>query len=347
MPLTLIVRAETGDNRELSFDGDRVVIGRKSGSELWLPDPSVSLRHASVRAQGSDYAVFDEGSVNGTFVGGVRLERGASRQLRSGDMMRVGRVWVEVRLGGACAVALNAAGATRDLALALVEGAMRAAGDDIAPRVSVVEGYDVGEEAFLREDAIPVVIGRGEGCNVALSDVDVSREHVCVVRRGSSIHVMDLGSKNGSFLGERRLPPHQEVHWKGQVALKLGRTVIALLEPVALALLQLEDAPDEPVREDDVRDEPQASAASDRMKTARSEKPEAEPSERSASQFDVASGGITGRVPAAAVPSGSASPAPTVAVAKKNWNSTDLTLVFVALGILAASLVGLAWVLRG
>jgi len=58
----------------------------------------VSHRHASIRQRGAEYIVLDEGSSNGTFVGPVRLAPQAPRVLRSGDLVRVGRVWLEVSI---------------------------------------------------------------------------------------------------------------------------------------------------------------------------------------------------------------------------------------------------------
>ena len=81
----------------LTFDGDRIVLGRGAFADVRLPDPSVSARHATIRAIDGEYLLFDEGSTNGTFVGGVRLSAQTPRSLRSGDMIRLGRVWVEVR----------------------------------------------------------------------------------------------------------------------------------------------------------------------------------------------------------------------------------------------------------
>ena len=83
MPVTVLVlsAAPTGgtpgrpapEGPSLTFDGERVVIGRGAGSDVPLPDPSVSVRHATIRATGTEYAIVDEGSTNGTWVGGVRL----------------------------------------------------------------------------------------------------------------------------------------------------------------------------------------------------------------------------------------------------------------------------------
>jgi len=61
-----------------------------------LPDPTVSHRHASLRQRGTDYIIVDEDSTNGTFVGPVRLPPQTPRVIRSGDLVRVGRVWLEL-----------------------------------------------------------------------------------------------------------------------------------------------------------------------------------------------------------------------------------------------------------
>src|SRR5215813_1081410 len=104
MPVTVVVRsaspgaASAGEVPSLTFDGPRTVIGRGPGSDVRLPDPSVSVRHASLRATGTEYAIVDEGSTNGTWVGGVKLSPHTPRIVKSGDLLRVGRVWLEVAI---------------------------------------------------------------------------------------------------------------------------------------------------------------------------------------------------------------------------------------------------------
>src|ERR1700759_3943957 len=95
MALTVVVRSFDGKTApRITLDAPRIVIGRGEGCEIRLPDPSGSHRHASKRQRGAEYIVMDEGSTNGTFVGPVRLATQAPRVLRSGDLVRVGRVWL-------------------------------------------------------------------------------------------------------------------------------------------------------------------------------------------------------------------------------------------------------------
>src|SRR5262245_17168221 len=121
MPVTVVVRSaaqqrEDTEAPSLTFDGSRIVIGRGAGSDVRLPDPSVSTRHASIRANGAEYAILDEGSTNGTWVGGVKLSPHTPRVVKNGDLVRVGRVWLELEIGKKPPTP-DPGLATRDLAL--------------------------------------------------------------------------------------------------------------------------------------------------------------------------------------------------------------------------------------
>src|SRR6185503_3907724 len=146
MALTVVIRSgELKMPATITFDAPRIVIGRGDGCEVRLPDPSVSHRHASIRQRGTDYVVVDEGSSNGTFVGPVRLSAQAPRVLRHHDLIRVGRVWLEVRVEQAVPTA-NPQATTREIALGLVAAALSAQGEDVSARVRVEDGPDVGRE---------------------------------------------------------------------------------------------------------------------------------------------------------------------------------------------------------
>src|SRR3954465_14885962 len=147
MPVTAILRsggapkggkASAGgvvSNLSITLDSPMIVIGRGEGSEIRLPDPSVSHRHATIRARGSEFILVDEGSTNGTFMGGVKLGALAPRILKHGDLARVGRVWLEVRFDNQVAPAQTVL-ATKELALALVARAMSKEGEAGGPRIA-------------------------------------------------------------------------------------------------------------------------------------------------------------------------------------------------------------------
>jgi pSer/pThr/pTyr-binding forkhead associated (FHA) protein len=350
VPVTVVVRTASGPSAgaepSLTFDGSRVVVGRGSGSDVRLPDPSVSTRHATIRANGNDYAIVDEGSTNGTWVGGVRLNPQSPRAVKSGDLVRVGRVWLELVIGHKTATP-DLGLATRDLAFALVQRAMDAVGDDTAAKIRVAEGPDIGEEIRLSEEGRAYVIGRAETCDLPLADADTSREHAVVARRGGQILLRDLGSRNGVFLGESRLAPDRDVVWRAPTMARIGITVLALDEPVSTALAELEAAADEAMRDDDVPPAPS-------REPEQAPEPPAAPGPAPASTRGPASK----HGPASVAPPSLVAAAPIAKVAadtsqmtrvarpRKGWTMTDVLVVTLAVGVIVASLAGLVWVLR-
>jgi pSer/pThr/pTyr-binding forkhead associated (FHA) protein len=331
MPISVVIRLaqrpasgkgprdEPSSPPSLTFDGARTVIGRGAGCEVRLPDPSVSQRHATIRVEGSGYALVDEGSTNGTFVGDVRLTPHVPRTLRHGDVLRVGRVWLEVRINQEPAT-LDLPAATRDLALRLVEDAMRAIGDDISPRIDIVEGPDRGRILVLEEEGRAYVAGRGEECDFLLDDMDGSREHIQLIHRTGGVFARDLGSKNGAWLGESPVPRERDVVWRSPTMLRIGQNVLALKEPVADALAELESSPDEPLPAATAPAFP-AAAPAQPAGLAPSPAPVAEPP-----------------VPRVL---------PLARSKRKAFSPADLAVVVAALCIVALSVAGLYWLLRG
>jgi pSer/pThr/pTyr-binding forkhead associated (FHA) protein len=323
MPITVIVRSGDGAAAGLTFDGmQRVVIGRGSGSDVRVPDPSVSHRHASLRADGGDFLVTDEGSTNGTFAGGVRIAPHTSRVVRSGDAVRVGRVWLEVRLEQHPATREIAA-ATREIALALVSQAMAKAGQGTDARVLVVEGPDRGASLALVEEGRVYRLGRGAECDLSLADTDASREHVALSARDGAVVVRDLGAKNGTWLGETRVPSDRGVTWRAAQVMRVGRSVFALEEPVGEALARIEEAPDEVLAPETVLSAPGSSVVE---------------ASRAGAALRV---GATVGAPALDGASARAK------AGAPRLSLTDSLVVVTALGVLAASIVGLVWLLRG
>jgi transcriptional regulator with GAF, ATPase, and Fis domain len=86
----------------IALDREPVEIGRPGHARsVAVTDPEVSRLHARVVRDGDGWAVVDHGSHNGTFVGGVRVERAA---LHDGALIRVGKtliVYVEGELSPA------------------------------------------------------------------------------------------------------------------------------------------------------------------------------------------------------------------------------------------------------
>lgn len=326
MALTVVVRS--GDAKTpptITFDTPRVVIGRGDGCEVHLPDASVSHRHASIRQRGTDYIVIDEGSTNGTYVGPVRLPPHAPRVLRSGDWVRVGRVWLELRIEQAVPTR-NPHAATKELALKLVAEALQADGADARARVEVVAGPGAGRALALAEFERAYVIGRDARADLDLLDEDCANRHV-ELTRGPQLMVRDLGSKQGSRLGERSLPANKAVPWPAGAELHVGQSQLVYYDPVTAALREIERVADEPMSGDEVIEPPipveapTAAAAPD--PPGSSDEPAASPTPPPVKPVQPARGR-----------------------SRTAFNGADWLIALLALAVLGLSVMGLVWLFR-
>jgi pSer/pThr/pTyr-binding forkhead associated (FHA) protein len=323
MALTIVVRSAEGVSApRITFDSPRVVIGRGPACEVRLPDPSVSHRHASIRQRGADYIVMDEGSTNGTYVGPVRLSPQAPRVLRSGDLVRVGRVWLEAIVEQALPTP-NGPNATREVALALIASALAAEGANAACRIQVVEGPGAGASFEATAFDRPYVIGRSKGVDLDLDDPDLSRRHVEVVRRAGGLFVRDLGSKNGSRLGEKPLA-EQETAWPKGESLLIGKSRLDYEDPASDALDELEKAADEQMPAGESVPAPSSAEAV--------AKPRSDPPPTSAKH---------------ASPIAPQSRRPPRDEPNASWTGTDVLVAFLSIVVLALSIAGLVWLMQG
>jgi len=84
----LVVTRGPGSGSRYSLDRPETRIGRHPEAHLFLDDVTVSRRHALVSQVDGTYVLTDQASLNGTYVGGERVD---SRILSSGDELQIGR----------------------------------------------------------------------------------------------------------------------------------------------------------------------------------------------------------------------------------------------------------------
>jgi hypothetical protein len=85
----LVIRAGGGRVGEsFPIDGERLRIGRRPDSEVFLDDVTVSRDHALIIHRGADWYLDDCGSLNGTYVNRSRIE---SHRLQEGDEVQIGK----------------------------------------------------------------------------------------------------------------------------------------------------------------------------------------------------------------------------------------------------------------
>ena len=84
MPARLIVHFPSRPARVFLLpDGGQAVLGRDEECDVVLDDERVSRRHAILASEGSEWSITDAGSKNGTFIGGMPVDRRALQEERS------------------------------------------------------------------------------------------------------------------------------------------------------------------------------------------------------------------------------------------------------------------------
>jgi pSer/pThr/pTyr-binding forkhead associated (FHA) protein len=85
----LVIRSGGGRSGEsFPLEGERLTIGRRPDSDIFLDDVTVSRDHALLVRRGGEYYLDDCGSLNGTYVNRRRVE---SHRLTDGDELQIGK----------------------------------------------------------------------------------------------------------------------------------------------------------------------------------------------------------------------------------------------------------------
>ena len=72
------------------------------------------------------------------------------------------------------------------------------------PLLVPLNGPLLGKRFELLEDQV-LMIGRESACDIHIDDSKVSRNHATIQLRNSSVWIKDSGSRNGVFIGEKRV----------------------------------------------------------------------------------------------------------------------------------------------
>jgi serine/threonine protein kinase len=208
--------------------GPSVTVGRDPEAEISVDDSSVSWRHATFEPSGSEWFVFDLGSLNGTVLNGKRLAANQKGLLSPG---------AEIRLGKTTFIFLSSSRKKRqdlDTSAGPKQAESKAPASPIrlTPRAPVAtflvvrEGPGAGQTISL--EALPVVVGGEGGPGIeGVQDPFVSARHLELERGPGGVQVRDLGSSNGTRLNGRPLPAGSPEMIQVGDELRLGpRTVL-------------------------------------------------------------------------------------------------------------------------
>jgi pSer/pThr/pTyr-binding forkhead associated (FHA) protein len=90
--------------------------------------------------------------------------------------------------------------------------------------VAIVEGGNKGEVISL--DQAPLLIGRGNDAAIRLDDDYVSTRHARIGASGDQWYVEDLGSTNGTYVGNSRITQPTAISLGTQI--RIGKSILEL-----------------------------------------------------------------------------------------------------------------------
>lgn len=93
----LVVRKGVEVGERFYLDQPTFTVGRDPESDIFLNDVTVSREHAVLETSPDGVTISDTGSLNGTYVNDIRVDKA---HLRSGDAVQVGRFQMVFLAGG-------------------------------------------------------------------------------------------------------------------------------------------------------------------------------------------------------------------------------------------------------
>jgi ABC-type multidrug transport system ATPase subunit len=187
----LVVRVQ-GSGRTL-VAGPEYRIGRDPTSDIVIDEPRVSWRHATLKVAGDRWLLEDAGSSNGTFAEGKRVQQ---VEITGSVQVRLGHP--EAGQAVSCSIAdPPASGATAVAARTVLWPSQGGTATGTRLPTSAMQ---------LPTPARVLRIGRADGNDVVVPDLNVSRRHAELRKSaGDQYEIVDLGSHNGTFVNGQRV----------------------------------------------------------------------------------------------------------------------------------------------
>ncbi len=190
------------NGREYLLRAGENIVGRDPAADVLISDGTVSRRHACIAIEENHAYLQDLGSTNGTRLNGEPV--GAERvPLPPNAELQFGSVVMTLELPEGFETPTVAA--------------------EVAPPLAHLVGVDDPNLRFPLYTR-PQRIGRRAGNDIVLPDAYVSGQHAVIEIVGADVRITDLGSTNGTFIGETKIAPNMPTTVPSDALLTLGKT---------------------------------------------------------------------------------------------------------------------------
>jgi pSer/pThr/pTyr-binding forkhead associated (FHA) protein len=208
-------------------------VGREN-TDVLLSDSTVSRRHALIILDADKCWIEDLGSTNGTYIGGVRINRGERVEVRDGTEISFGSVTLSLRLPGFAkevTLASDVAEISDEAVDEQKSGDLTTAGPEASPGFCafVAKLVSVSEPSteYLVKRGVNT-IGRRTENDISLQDPYVSGRHAELLADDEGFWLTDVGSTNGTLLNGSRISPNTRIAINPGDEVIFGKTTLRL-----------------------------------------------------------------------------------------------------------------------
>ena len=182
----LAIEDDQGHKTVVNLVRDEYTVGRAQQNTIRLTERNISREHAVLRRDGPVWFLHDRDSYNGCYTNGVRVTE--PRAVEPGDLVQIGDYRLEIMDDSAASRPGLDSSPTSQPARQSLTGQ--------PDRLVMLVGPNPGVEFCLPGE--PVIIGRGEDCDIAISHGSVSRVHAEIQPLGDGRYeIIDRNSANG------------------------------------------------------------------------------------------------------------------------------------------------------
>lgn len=79
-----------------------------------------------------------------------------------------------------------------------------------------------GQDQTFSTDKKEFTIGRSNLCDLIVKSECISRKHIQIKIQNEKVFVIDLGSANGTYLDEKKIPANEDVEWRTFFPIRMG-----------------------------------------------------------------------------------------------------------------------------
>jgi pSer/pThr/pTyr-binding forkhead associated (FHA) protein len=202
--IKLVIHSAQGQPEEFLLDKNKITLGRGVLNDITLSDAKASRQHAQLELL-PEPLLTDLNSSNGTWIEGVRV---GQYNLKPGQRFNIGAHSLHYEIVNTTAEPpdVTIIDSENDLERTIAEARQPIILNDThLPRLAIHLPNQTSELPLTNENT---TLGRHTSNDIDLEFDQASRYHARIERQGDDFILRDLGSTNGTWMGEQRINTH-------------------------------------------------------------------------------------------------------------------------------------------